>query len=259
MTKIIGIISGKGGVGKTTSAINLGSALNFFGKDVTVVDAILTTPNIGVYLGVPVAPVTIHHVLQGKNHISDSIYLHPSGTKIVPGSIALKDLSNIDPGKLKNKMLDLVGLTDICLIDGAAGLGKEAISAIEASDELLIVTNPELPAITDALKAVKLAEKVGIPIIGAILTRVKLDGLDMTITNVEEMLEVPVLGVIPEDTAVRKAMVSKNTIIDSYPKSSSSIAYKKLAAKLIGEDYQEDINQKKTKTIIDAILSIFRK
>ena len=51
----------------------------------------------------------------------------------------------------------------------------------------------------------------------------------------------------------------ENTIIDSYPKSSSSIAYKKLAAKLIGEDYQEDINQKKTKTIIDAILSIFRK
>jgi len=59
ISRVIGCISAKGGVGKTTSAINLAAALHVFGKDVILVDANLTTPNVGVYLGVPIAPVTL--------------------------------------------------------------------------------------------------------------------------------------------------------------------------------------------------------
>ena len=59
MSKIIAIVSGKGGVGKTTSAINLGVALNKFGKNVVVVDANLTTPNIGLHLGAPIVPISL--------------------------------------------------------------------------------------------------------------------------------------------------------------------------------------------------------
>ena len=58
VSRIIGCISAKGGVGKTTSAINLAAALNYFGKDVTLVDANLTSPNVGIYLGTPISPVT---------------------------------------------------------------------------------------------------------------------------------------------------------------------------------------------------------
>jgi septum site-determining protein MinD len=89
MTRFISIISGKGGVAKTTTSINLGAALSYFGKDVIVVDANLTTPNIGVHLGVPVVPVHLHHALQGKHNIRDAVYMHPGGTKFVPASIAL--------------------------------------------------------------------------------------------------------------------------------------------------------------------------
>src|SRR3989338_3248141 len=101
MTKIITITSGKGGVGKTTTAINLGAALNAFGKEVIIVDANLTTPNVGLHLGAPLVPVSLNHVLLGKADITDAIYEHASGTKIIPSSLSVKELKRIDHGKLK--------------------------------------------------------------------------------------------------------------------------------------------------------------
>ena len=95
--KLLTIISGKGGVGKTTTAINLGAALNSFGKEVIVVDANLTTPNVGLHLGAPIVPVNLNHVLLGKAKISDAIYEHESGTKIIPSSLSVKELRRLNP------------------------------------------------------------------------------------------------------------------------------------------------------------------
>lgn len=63
MSKIIVITSGKGGVGKTTTAINLGAALNYFGEDVLIIDGNLSTPNIGIHLNSPEVPINLNHVL----------------------------------------------------------------------------------------------------------------------------------------------------------------------------------------------------
>ena len=90
--KIITVTSGKGGVGKTTTAINLGAALNSFGKEVIIVDANLTTPNVGLHLGAPIVPVNLNHVMQGKAKVTDAIYEHESGTKIIPSSLSIKEL-----------------------------------------------------------------------------------------------------------------------------------------------------------------------
>lgn len=91
MTKVITITSGKGGVGKTTTAINLAAALNSLGKDVILVDSNLTTPNVGIHLGAPIVPVTLNHVLLGKAKVGDAIYEHSSGTKILPSSLSEKN------------------------------------------------------------------------------------------------------------------------------------------------------------------------
>src|SRR3989338_8055195 len=96
MTRVITITSGKGGVGKTTSAINIGAALNYLGKDVIVVDANLTTPNIGLHLGAPIVPVSLNHVLSGKAKISDALYEHESGLKIIPSSLSIKELRQLN-------------------------------------------------------------------------------------------------------------------------------------------------------------------
>ena len=84
MAKVYVITSGKGGVGKTTTAVNLGAALNKFKEDVLIVDANLSTPNLGLHFGAPIVPVSLSHVLQGKAEIEDAIYEHSSGLKLVP-------------------------------------------------------------------------------------------------------------------------------------------------------------------------------
>ncbi|MBM3200378.1 septum site-determining protein MinD [Candidatus Woesearchaeota archaeon] len=238
MTKYIGILSGKGGVGKTTSAINLGSALNYFDKDVVVVDGNLTTPNIGLQLGVPIVPINLHHALRGENHISDAVYQHPAGLKIIPAGISLDDLRKTNPDKLPHVLGHLNNKTDFVIIDGAAGLGREALATIASCEAVIIVTNPELPAITDALKAVKLSESFGRRVLGVVLTRTKPNNLDVSIKNIETLIEKPVIGVIPEDKSVREAMVRKDAVVYTHPKAKSSIAYKRLAASLIGRKYE---------------------
>jgi len=78
---MIVIISGKGGVGKTTTAINLGAAINYFKKDVLIIDGNLSTPNVGLHLNSPEVPVNLNHVLLGKAEVFEAIYEHSSGVK----------------------------------------------------------------------------------------------------------------------------------------------------------------------------------
>jgi septum site-determining protein MinD len=129
MTRIIGVVSGKGGVGKTTMVANIGAALAKLGKDVIVLDANLTTPSLGMHLGLPLYPVTIHDVLKGKASIKDAIYVHESGLRIVPAGISLRDMRGVDSKDLPNALLDLIGSTDIILLDASAGFGREALAA----------------------------------------------------------------------------------------------------------------------------------
>ena len=160
MGKVYSIISGKGGTGKTSSAINLAAALHSLGEEVIVIDANISTPNVGIHLGAPIVPVTLNHILNNQTRLTEAIYKHESGIKILPSSLATQDLSKINHEKLPEIVKSLRNLTNYLLIDSAAGLGKETESAILASDEAIIITQPEMPAVTDALKAVKLCEKL---------------------------------------------------------------------------------------------------
>ena len=92
MAKIIVICSGKGGVGKTTTAINLAAAISYFGKDALVIDGNLSTPNVGIHLNAPEVPVNLNHVLRGKAEPFEAVYEHESGIKIMPSSISIKEL-----------------------------------------------------------------------------------------------------------------------------------------------------------------------
>ncbi|MFH0808387.1 MAG: cell division ATPase MinD [archaeon] len=241
MARIIVINSGKGGVGKTTTAINLGASLNKLNKEVIIMDANLNTPNVGLQLGAPIVPITLNHVLKGKANIEDAIYEHHSGTKIVPSSLSISELTKFNVKKLPGIATELAALCDYVIIDSAAGFGEEVISVFEAADEIIIVTNPEMPAVTDALKAVKVAREMGKVINGVIVTRHIGAKYEMPLSSIRSMLETQIIGVIPEDKAVKEALNLRDAVCHTHPRSRVSRKYLEIARKVNGENIIERI------------------
>lgn len=239
MARIIVINSGKGGVGKTTTAINLGVSLNKLDKEVIIVDVNLNTPNVGLQLGAPIVPVTLNHVLKGKASIEDAIYEHSSGTKIIPSSLSIKELTKFNTKKIPEIMKKLSTLCDYIIIDSAAGFGEEVIAVLEVADEIIIITNPEMPAITDALKAVKVARQMGKEINGVIVTRHSNMRYEMPLSSIKSMLETQIIGVIPEDKAVKEALNLRDAVCHTHPRSKVSKKYYNIARKVSGEKIEE--------------------
>lgn len=229
---------------KTTTVTNLGAALVKQGKNVIVLDANVTTPNLSIHLGIPFYPVTIHEVLQKKAPIDLAIYNHPSGLKIVPGSLAIEQITATDLTKLEPTLLNLLGKADIILIDAAAGLGGEARAAINVADEILIVTNPDMPSVTDALKTIKIAQEAGTKVLGVVLNRVRDYSHELDVDEVESMLDAQVISIIPEDIAIPRSIANKMPAVISNPRSKSAKEYRKLAASITGESW---ISEKETK------------
>jgi len=240
MAKIYVITSGKGGTGKSTTAVNLGSAFNKFGEETVIVDANLTTPNLGIYFGAPIVPLTLNHVLQGKADVEDAIYEHESGLKLIPSSISLKDMKKLKYDKIHDVSKKLKKSFDSIIFDSAAGLGDEAKIAIEAGDEIIVVTNPNILSVTDALKAIKFSEELGKFVKGAIITRVKNEKIEMSLESIKEMLEVPILGIVPEDYAVSESLVRKNSVVHTRPWSKSARAYMNIAARILEKELPKE-------------------
>jgi len=245
MPKIIVITSGKGGVGKTTTAINLGAAMNYFGKDVLIIDANLTTPNIGIHLGSPEVPINLNHILKGEAEAFEGVYEHESGLKVIPSSLSIKELKTIMPEKLNDYKKDFKKIADYIIVDSAAGLGNDAISAIDFADEIIIVSNPEMAAITDALKAAGVAGERKKDVLGVIMTRVRRDDIEMSPSTVKDMLEIPILGMIPEDMTVKEALNEKDAVVHVFPTSKAARAYKEIASELLGVEYDSKQDREK--------------
>jgi septum site-determining protein MinD len=230
---VASVSSSKGGSGKSTTSINLGVALNRLGRDVCVVDANLSTPYLSMYLGAPSVPVTLHHVLRGEARIHEAIYQHESGTKVIPGSLSMRDVGSCNLEDL-GKHINKIG-SDVVILDGAPGLDQEALASIKMADEVLVVTTPELPAVASSLKTIRAAQQYKKAVTGVVLTRAGHD-LDLKMRNIQTILEHPVIGVVPEDPFIKQALVKREPVVYAYPNSPSGEAYQRLAAYLTGLD-----------------------
>ncbi len=254
MVRVICVASGKGGVGKTTSVVNLGYALNKFGYDTIIIDANMGTPNLALQLGMPKVSVTLHDILATNKSIYEAVYVHPNGVKIVPAGMSMWELNRRFNKKLSNELAKLNGVCDIILLDCSAGI-KEAKPAIEASDELLIIANPNLSSITDALKTIELGKSLGVPTMGFILNMYRGKKYELSPSNVEEFLGVPLLAVVPDDEQVRISQAKNSAVVDYSPNSKASIGFKKAAAKIVGQEYRELENT----GFIEKMIYFFRK
>jgi septum site-determining protein MinD len=239
--KVIVISSGKGGVGKTTTCVNLAYSLSKLGKEVILVDANLTTPNVALHLGLTKFPVTLNDALSGDATLEDCIYIHPMGFKLVPGSLSVKSFSYIDSGKIRKVFNKLKKMADFVIVDSAAGLGNEALSIIRNADEILLVTHPEIPSVTDAFKVITLAKEIEIPVRSIILNRVKHSNSDLGLNAIENLLETPITIVLGEEKRMREALYSKKPISHLHPKIHTSKQFSFLANRVNQGYYQRKI------------------
>lgn len=240
MARVIAIASGKGGVGKTTVALNLGTVLSqTFDKNVTLIDCNVTTSHLGMYLGIYYSPVTLNRALRGEVSMSEAMQDHLGGMKVIPASLSLSDLEGVDMIRLREKINMITDENEIILLDVAPGLGREAISALKAADEVLFVTTPYVPAVMDVVRTMEVVNELGVKPIGIVLNMVHKQRYEMTPQEVEQLTRVPVVASIPFDRNIHKSMVEKLPITTFRPDSKATKAMKRLGASLIGHTYEE--------------------
>lgn len=235
MGKTIGILSIKGGVGKTSAVVALGDAIAGFDKKVLLIDANFSAPNLGAHLKIIDPEKTLHDVLSRTARVKDAIQ-KTKNFDVLPSKIFNK--KTISPLDLKKKIKSLKNKYDIILIDSSPAVNEESLAAMLASDELIIVATPDVPTLTSTLKIIKLVNQRKVPINGLILNKTHAKSFELSVHDIEETTGIPVLAVIPYDINVLKS-VSKFMPSTSYkPNSESSQEYKKLAGILIGIKYK---------------------
>lgn len=253
MVKIVDVCSGKGGVGKTTVAANLAAALQSVGKRVVIVDCNLTTSHLSLCLGLASYPRTLNDALKDGMDIQGAVYSHESGMKVVPASLDLKDLVDIDASHLRERLLQAFKDYDVVLLDSAPGIGKEAMIALQASDSAVFVANPYIPSVVDVLKIHQLIREMGgrpHPL-GVILNRVKGRRWEISAAELSQFVELPIIGSIPEDDSVLESTNMKSLVTSTHPYSRASVAIFETAAHMAGARYRRP---SRLKMIVEHVL-----
>ena len=235
MGKSIGILSLKGGVGKTSVVVALGDALAHFGKKVLLIDGNLSAPNLGLHLNIIDPEVTLQDVLSREKNLNDSIH-KLERFDIIPASIFSR--KEISPLNLRNKVNILKKRYDVVIIDSPPSLNEEALATILASDEILVVATPDYSTLGTTIKTINHARRRGTKINGLILNRVYDQNFEISLEDIEKTLDVPIMAVIPHDIEVLRAQSHFIPVTSYKPNSEGSIEFKKLAAALIGEKYR---------------------
>lgn len=241
MAEIIGILSGKGGVGKTTVAANLGAALtDSFKRNVLILDSNLNSSHLGLHLGMyEDLPVTLREVVRENAPLSYAVYVHPpSGMRILPAPLNGGGEVGLTPKKLRDISGKLASDYNIIIMDCAPGLGKEVVTSISAMSSAIVVTTPDFPAVTDALKTIDLLQRMKKKIIGIVINKARGDKYELTVPEIESTCGVNVIGIIPDDRSVPRGLAGGVPSVLMFPYSSSSEAFKYVAAKLVSEQYR---------------------
>ncbi|WP_424017319.1 P-loop NTPase [Halorientalis pallida] len=221
---VYAIAGGKGGVGKTTTAINLGVVLGQAGYEVVVVDADLAMPDVGrqLHLG---REGGLHSVLAEETAVREVVVDGPGGLAVIPGDRDLASFAEADPARLR-KVFNLLGIAyDVVLVDTAPGLQNEAVITYQEVDGVVLVTTPEPNAVEDMEKTGQLAADVGADLLGAVVTH----GEGRRAREAASELDGDLLGVVPHHS-------TGGPITAAAPGDAAADAYRRIAAALPAVD-----------------------
>jgi septum site-determining protein MinD len=238
MTKILGILSGKGGTGKTTFSINLAFALNKFGKKVALIDMNITMPHVASYLGL-FPKFTINDVASKKVGINDA-FTNFNGIKVIAASNSLDDLKDFDIKEVKRQLeyLKRQKIFDFIILDGAPGIGKEALYVIDLSDEIIFVSNPFDQFVEDVKRVKEVVKEMGNKQMSLVLN-MGFWPTEEKIKEIEDGTKLKVIGVIPHDKKIQFSLINRIPLLEFSPKSISAECFKAIAARIADEEYEE--------------------
>ncbi|HOZ35432.1 MAG TPA: cell division ATPase MinD [archaeon] len=264
MGEIFAIVSGKGGVGKTTLTGNLGIALSELGYSVLLIDADLAMANLSLLMGLKTPPITIHDVLLGSAPATDAIYDGPKGTKILPAGLSLSFYTRVDIERLVAVTNDLKSKFDFILIDSPAGIEKNVIAAMSASSQILLITEPTAPSVADAFKAKIVAQRLNQRVFGVIINKHSNTKGEISENEIMKMLELPSYGKIPYSDDIRESFLLKKIkpLLIHNPNCSAANSFRAIARKITGKE-TEVINTEKKKGLFsgffEALGKMFKK
>lgn len=240
--RVLAVTGGKGGVGKTNISVNMGIALSELGRRVMLLDADLGLANIDVVLGLH-PQYDLSHVMRGERDLDEIILEGPSGLRVVPGASGIREMaamSQAEHAGIIHAFSDVGGDLDTLIIDTAAGISDSVISFSRAAQEVVIVVVDEPASITDAYALVKLLNReYGIRRFRVLANQVQSaqEGRDLynklcrvTDRYLDVMLNF--LGSIPYDETLKKAVKGQRAVVQAYPRSRVSQAFKNLAKKV---------------------------
>ena len=250
LARVITVTSGKGGVGKSNTSINLALQFRKMGQRVIILDADFGLANIEIMFGTVPKHNLCDLIYQGKN-IKDIITWGAGDVGFISGGSGIVGMANLSRGYLTyiiQNLAQLDAIADVIIIDTGAGISDAVLEFLVASGEIILVTTPEPTSITDSYSLLKalnrhprfsreasqikvIANRVNRASEGELLFK-KLE----VVVNRYLKLPINYLGAIPWDNQLSEAVMQQKPVSLSYPNAKSSLAFEQIAAKLMGEE-----------------------
>ena len=239
--RVIAVTSGKGGVGKSNITVNLAVTLAQAGERVMVMDADMGLANIDVLLGLSPG-LNLSHVINGECTLEETIIEGPAGIKIVPASSGVAMMTDLTPAQnagVIRSFSDLTEPVDPLLIDTAAGLSDSVVSYLRAAREVIVVVCDEPASITDAYAMIKVMNReYGVQRFHVLANQAASASQGRELYNklsrvAERFLDVTLdyLGAVPYDDNLKKAVQKQKAVVQAFPRSPASNAFKQIARK----------------------------
>ena len=240
--RVIVITSGKGGVGKTTTNANIGTALAKAGKKVVMIDTDLGLRNLDLLLGLENRIVyTIVDVVEERCKLKQALVKDKKNPNLcLLAAAQTRDKTAVTEEQLKDICEKLKKDFDFILVDCPAGIEQGFQNAVAGASEAIVVTTPEMSAVRDADRIIGLLEaKEEIKSYKLLLNRVRPNLIKsndmMSVDDVVEILSADLVGIIPEDTGIITSTNKGEPIVND-EKSLAGQAYNNVARRIIGED-----------------------
>ncbi|MFK9084213.1 MinD/ParA family protein [Pseudomonas neuropathica] len=240
--QVIAVTGAKGGVGKTTVAVNLSLALAKLGRRVVLLDGDLGLANIDTLLGLS-RQYTLADLIEGRCELSDVLVHGPGGVRIAPAASGIKSMAHLSAAQhagLIQAFSEIGDSLDVLVIDTAAGIGASVISLVRAAHEVLLVVCDEPASITDAYALIKLLNRD----YGLVRFRVLVNmarspqegrALFAKLAKVtDHFLDVSLryVGMVPYDEYARRAVRKQRAVYEQFPHSKCAQAFQEIALKV---------------------------